>query len=119
MRVLAVDDQVLLLLDLMDQLNLNGIDTVPAANAAEALDRLDGRIDAVVTDIEMPGSMSGIDLAWQIHRSNPNLPIVVSSGRVRPARGELPPQAVFLPKPLHMSDLLRVLCRPAPARHAA
>lgn len=118
MRVLVADDQVLLLLDLTDQLARHGIDAIPASNANEALARLDETVDAIVTDIDMPGGMSGIDLAWQISRTHAHLPIVIASGGRRPGPGDLPPHAVFLPKPLHIGDVLAALCS-SPHRRAA
>ena len=118
MRVLAADDQFLLLLDLIDRLALHGVDAVPATSAGEALARLDATIDAVVTDIDMPGGMSGIDLAWQLSRTHPHLPVVVVSGGAQPPPGVLPPGAVFLPKPTQIHQLLAALCAPRPRRAA-
>lgn len=118
MRVLVVDDQILLLLDLIDQLARHGVDAIPASNANEALARLDQTIDTVITDIEMPGGMSGIDLAWQLAQTHPHLPVVIASGGRRPGPGDIPPHAVFLPKPLRIGDVLATLCSSS-HRHAA
>lgn len=109
MRVLVADDQVLLLLDLIEQLAQRGVEAIPASNASEALARLDPTIDGVVTDVEMPGGVSGIEMAWQIARSHPHLPIVIASGRIRPRSGDIPPQAVFLAKPLRIGDVIAAL----------
>jgi DNA-binding NtrC family response regulator len=37
-------------------------------------------IDIVVTDVQMPGSMSGLDLTTYIRESFPSLPVIVVSG---------------------------------------
>lgn len=118
MRVLVADDQVLLLLDMIDQLAQHGMDAIPASNANEALARLDHTINAVVTDVEMPGGMSGIELAWQISKTYPHLPIVIASGRIRPQADALPPGAIFMSKPLRIEDVVSALFRPQRRRAA-
>ena len=37
-------------------------------------------IDLVITDVEMPGNMSGYDLALHIQNERPALPIIIVSG---------------------------------------
>lgn len=117
-RVLVVDDEVLLLLDLADNLADHGIEAVPAATARSAASLLRGNIDALITDIELPGSYDGLHLAGLAARERPDLPIVVVSGGVRPTRDQLPPGAVFIPKPYRIADILAALERQMNA-HAA
>ncbi len=52
-----------------------------AANAEEALDRLDNGegFDRVFTDVVMPG-MGGVELAKALQRRLPRLPVVLASG---------------------------------------
>lgn len=60
-----------------------GYDVVRAANANEALAKLaDGAasVDVVFSDIIMPGGMSGIDLAREVRRRRPDLPILLTTG---------------------------------------
>ncbi|MET3824467.1 signal transduction histidine kinase/ActR/RegA family two-component response regulator [Sphingomonas sp. PvP055] len=55
---------------------------VLARNAREALDRLaemEERFDVVFSDVMMPG-MNGIDLAREIRRQHPSMPILLTSG---------------------------------------
>ena len=57
-----------------------GCDVIKANDAAEALDKLDSQpIDLMLTDIVMPGQ-SGIQLANQVRKIRPNLPIVLVTG---------------------------------------
>ena len=59
-----------------------GFRSVWASSAKEALDRFGeapDRFNAVFTDVVMPG-MSGLDLAQEIRRLNPAMPIVLTSG---------------------------------------
>jgi CheY-like chemotaxis protein len=59
-----------------------GYRTVRAENAIEALNRLQRgeRIDLVLSDIVMPGSMNGIALAHEINNRYPHLPVLLASG---------------------------------------
>ena len=41
----------------------------------------------MLTDIEMPGSLDGIDLAWMIRALWPTLPVVITSGKHLPKPG--------------------------------
>ena len=53
-RVLVVEDEVITLLALIDDLASRQIEAVPVTSARGAVSLLDG-IDALVTDIELPG----------------------------------------------------------------
>lgn len=117
-RVMVVEDEVMLLLDLVDNLADFGIDAVAlglADGAARTLCKSD--IDALITDIELPGSTSGLDLAWRCAQLKPEMPIVVVSGGVRPTAAQLPPSAVFVPKPYNIEQILAGLDRRV--QHAA
>jgi len=59
-----------------------GWQTSSVASASEALEALAATpFDLVVTDFNMPSS-SGLDLAVQLARSHPALPVVIISGYV-------------------------------------
>lgn len=111
-RVMVVEDEVMLLLDLVDNLADFGIETLAlgmADGAARTLCKSD--VDGLITDIELPGTNSGLDLAWRCAQLRPNLPIVVVSGGVRPTRSQLPPNAVFVAKPYGIAQILAGLDR--------
>jgi CheY-like chemotaxis protein len=59
-----------------------GFTVIHAASPAAALGALaDARsVDLVLSDIMMPGDMSGLELAREIRRRHPNLPIVLTTG---------------------------------------
>ena len=68
------------------------------------------RFDAVVTDTHMPG-MSGIDLAQEIGRLRPELPVVLVSGRSERSHAELAALGIrhHLDKPFGARELADVL----------
>jgi two-component system, response regulator PdtaR len=81
MVVLVVEDQTLVRMFMADFLDEAGFKVFEAVGADEALTVLEARPDvqAVVTDIEMPGSMNGIELThvirdrWPGNRSGRHL----------------------------------------------
>jgi CheY-like chemotaxis protein len=60
-----------------------GVQTLEAASAPQALgivDRLEGRLDLIITDILMPGEMDGLDFAYSVRQRFPGVPIILISG---------------------------------------
>lgn len=118
LRILAVEDQPLLLLDLADQLTQCGHDVLTAGSARTAARLLDARIDALITDIELGDGPDGLALARLAAQDRPGLPIIVVSGGVRPMPADLPPGAVFIPKPYAVNAILSALQRNSLSRAA-
>ncbi|QQR39954.1 DNA-binding transcriptional response regulator [Devosia rhizoryzae] len=108
-RVLVVEDEVILLLDLVDSLVDFGLEPLPVTTASGAASLLGDNIAGLITDIELPGAYDGLQLARLAARSRPGLPIVVVSAGVRPSREDLPTGAVFLPKPYRVEDIVAAL----------
>lgn len=113
--VLIVEDEPLLRMDAVDFMEEAGFDTLEACGADEAMRIMNSRddIDAVFTDIEMPGSMNGIALAHAVREGWPPVGIVVASGRVCPENGDLPANVSFLKKPYRPRDVLSALRKAA------
>ena len=79
-RILYVEDNSLVREITCELLASDAREVVAVGSAEEALVALqDSRFDIVVTDVSLPG-MSGIDLAKQIRRLAPSMPIIVASG---------------------------------------
>ena len=109
-RVLVVEDEMLILLDLMDNLVDHGLEVLPLYTTEGALTALrHANIDALITDIELPGPINGLQLARQAARLRPGLPIVVMSGGVHPTPGELPSGAAFIAKPCSVDRIIAAL----------
>jgi CheY-like chemotaxis protein len=110
--VLVVDDEPLVRMDMAGILRRAGFHVEEASNSDEALRKLHGsgyRLGALVTDVQMPGTMSGYGLAKRIRDRFPQAAIVVISGVVRPSPGEMPSNATFLAKPVIPERLVRAI----------
>jgi two-component system, cell cycle sensor histidine kinase and response regulator CckA len=88
-----------------------GFDVVVASDGAQALAELDGlRIDLLLTDVVMPGGMTGRDLASQLELLRPGVPVLFMSGYNADAiatRGVLEPGITVVEKPFTSAELLR------------
>jgi len=88
-----------------------GYTVLEAGNGLEAIDRLekfDGQVDLVVSDVVMP-EMDGPTLARELRRRNPDLKIIFVSGYAEDAfQKHLPDhgQYAFLPKPFTLKQLV-------------
>ncbi len=80
LRVLAVDDDYLVLMNTTSMLEDMGHEVVEATSGQEALSRLEeGRFDLLVTDHAMP-KMTGAQLAEVVQEKWPGTPILVATG---------------------------------------
>ncbi len=99
--VLVVEDEALLLFTIADDLRDAGFRVFEATNAPAAVKLLDtlGSIDALFTDIDMPGGMNGLELAQLVRSRFPEAGVVVTSGHVQLKDADLPAGGRFMPKP--------------------
>jgi DNA-binding NtrC family response regulator len=78
--VLFVDDHEVLARLSCEILETQGYRAVSAYNAQDALDKFKReKFDILVTDFRMDG-MNGLDLARQLHATNPELPVIMITG---------------------------------------
>jgi CheY-like chemotaxis protein len=78
-RLLVVDDESIIRMVFRDLMGKE-CDVVEAATAEEALDQLQhAHFDLIVTDKNLPG-LSGLDLAGEARRLNPNSKIILMTG---------------------------------------
>ncbi len=109
--VLVVEDEALVRMDISDFLTDAGYRVIAEVSPEHALAVLNVRSDIVVlvTDINMPGSLNGCALARIVELRWPGIRIIATSGKGRPAPGELPGRALFLLKPYTPSALLEAV----------
>ncbi len=107
--ILVVEDNAAVRQTLLLQLGGLGYQVVEAKNADEAMAILEeGRkIDLLFTDVVMPGSMSGLELAKLVAKRYPAVKILVSSGFPGTAITRTPDvvSAHFFNKPYRYRDL--------------
>jgi CheY-like chemotaxis protein len=60
-------------------------------------------VRVILTDIQMPGSLNGLDLVSCAHQRWPEILILVVSGEIRPSTAELPEGGRFVAKPYEES----------------
>lgn len=79
-----------------------------ADDGGEALSKQDWTL--LLTDVQTPGLLNGIDLAWMASQQKPQTRIIVMSGYYEFAERALPQGAQFLPKPWPITLLRELLC---------
>jgi signal transduction histidine kinase len=67
------------------------------------------RIDVVLSDIMMPGGVSGLQLAREIRRRSPNLPILLTTGYIEAAADMKDGEFQLLTKPYSLEGLAEAL----------
>jgi signal transduction histidine kinase/ActR/RegA family two-component response regulator len=107
--VLLVEDEEAVLRSTTRTLEAAGYRVVGARNAIQATEVFTtAPISVLVTDVIMPGGISGKDLADHLRVAHPDLPVVFVSGfdsETIAERGILPPSTVLLNKPFSPLDL--------------
>ncbi|QXM25518.1 response regulator [Elioraea tepida] len=110
-RILLVDDDATVRGVMAATLRDLGAQVVECGDARSARDHLaTGGFDIMVTDVVMPGDMTGQELALWAKQQRRNLPVLMISGFVG---GEMNPaltlmeDIAFLPKPITRSELAR------------
>ncbi|MET3996028.1 CheY-like chemotaxis protein [Bradyrhizobium sp. S3.9.2] len=109
--VLVVEDEILFRWTTVSVIDETGFSAVEAGSAVEAISILETRSDvwAVVTDVQMPGSIDGLKLAHLISIRWPKVKIIVTSGQVRLRDDDMPAGGRYLHKPYDPSHLIGIL----------
>ena len=111
--ILVVEDEPLIRFDSVCTLESAGFKVVEAENADEALTQIrhNPDIGLVITDINMPGSMSGLGLAIRVCEPWPRIRVVVASGQSMLFKEVAALGLPFLRKPVRTSDLTQTAWR--------
>jgi putative two-component system response regulator len=79
--VLVVDDEAPIRDLVCSILESDGHRVLAAGSSAEAIELVEGNeVDVVLTDVNMPGSISGLELIDELHALRPSLPIIPVTG---------------------------------------
>ena len=106
--ILVVEDEMLLRMRAVDMVEDAGYLPVEAVDADEALTILQSRSDIALlfTDIQMPGSMNGLQLALAVHERWPRIKIILASGQLKLSKLDIPENSRFFAKPLDSGDMV-------------
>ncbi|WP_085677704.1 MULTISPECIES: response regulator [unclassified Pseudomonas] len=109
-RVLVVEDEPMIRELLTLYLEDWGASVTAVATADEGREILDNEDWALLlSDVQTPGLLNGVDLAWITNQQAPRTRIIVMSGYYEFAGRVLPEGAVFLPKPWPLTRLHEVI----------
>ncbi|HUL88253.1 MAG TPA: response regulator [Pseudolabrys sp.] len=112
--VLVVEDEVLISNLVADALTASGFLVHEVTTADEALRYIDSGadVDVLFTDVKLPGSMNGAELATRARQLRPEMPIVYASGRYKLSEiSPLVPRSLFMAKPYDPNDVCALLTR--------
>ena len=111
-NILIVDDEEELTSALVERLELRGYHAVGALSGRDAIAAMEKtRFDAAVLDVRLKGE-DGIDVMRDLHRVQPDLPVILLTGHVSLGAGEIgTPEgaADILLKPVHLDTLVERL----------
>jgi CheY-like chemotaxis protein len=110
--ILVADDEPFILEYIKHVLQLADYDVVTANSVEEAwaiLGRQQPEVELVLSDIVMPGSIDGLELAERIHQLDPDLPVLFISGalsEVDPRTAQIAEKQLLLRKPFYPKQLV-------------
>jgi two-component system, response regulator PdtaR len=107
LKVLLVEDEAIIRLHLASELRGAKYEVIEASNADEALKILYSLpFDLMISDVVMPGSMDGVELAARAREVRPSMKIIIVSGQLLQAPSEDLADGYFA-KPYGCSKVLR------------
>jgi CheY-like chemotaxis protein len=111
--ILVVEDEFLVRFVIADALRDRDVRVVECASGEEAWEYVQSgaRIDLVFTDVRMPGTVDGLELANRIRRTAPGIPIVITSGHLVGVREQTALR--FVPKPYNLEETAAFLATTA------
>ena len=110
-RVILVEDDVGVAALVSEMLKELGYDVAHAPSAVVALDMLEAEpeVDFVFSDMVMPGGMNGMELAREVARRRPDLPILLTTGFSEAAEAAAHEGLRLLLKPYRIEALAAAL----------
>ena len=113
LKALVVEDDNEVAMLTASMLEGLGCSVSRAVNAPAALAALESghAVDLVLSDIVMPGGMNGIELARELKRRHPNLPIILATGYTDDARDGQAVEGLHILAKLYRRDALEAALR--------
>jgi CheY-like chemotaxis protein len=90
---------------LLEESDMDVIECESGEAAELVLEQADASLVLLMTDVDLAGHMNGVELAHVAKKYNPDMDVIVTSGK--PLRQELPDGAKFWTKPWAPLDVIR------------
>jgi two-component system, response regulator PdtaR len=106
---LVVDDEPLIrmiIVDILQDVDFEVLEAIDAHNALEVL-AVRENVRLLCTDVQMPGSMDGVELARIAKALYPKIQVIIISGFTKTAS---PAGVPFLIKPFQPDHLVKLAC---------
>jgi len=109
--ILIVDDEASVRMALRGELEDAAMTVIEARNATEALHALEAniQIEAVLSDIRMPGGFDGVALARLVERRWPSVRILLTSGERAITDRDLPSGTRYVAKPYESRQVVATI----------
>lgn len=118
--ILVVEDEPLIRFILVDALQDEGYRVLAAASVLEAIGHIarHAEIDGLVTDVDLPGGLSGLDLLQLFIKCRPDAARIVVSGRGDLEEAAFPSAVRIFAKPYSLDDVIAELDDQITAKNA-
>ena len=118
--VLVVEDEAFIRMSTVASLEDAGLRVLEAGNSAEAMYVLSqhDEISVLVTDVRMPGAMSGLALVSRVQRDHPLIRAIVVSGNATATEAYKAGAARFIPKPYLVHNVVMAVLSLLPRSRA-
>jgi CheY-like chemotaxis protein len=100
------EDQRFLSATLLEEADFEVLECETADEALVIVRERRNDVQLILTDVQLPGKMDGIEFATKVHELLPEVAIIVTSGAGGERIKELPAGVDFLSKPWRPLDLL-------------
>jgi DNA-binding NtrC family response regulator len=104
--ILVVEDEMLLRMRAVDMVEDASYVPVEAVDADQAILPFRSDIALRFTDIQMLGSMSGLELALAVAGRWPRIKIILASGQLKLSQSEIPESSRFFGKSLDSVEMI-------------
>ncbi len=114
MCILMVEDEALIMEIMAESLADAGYDVLSAADGPAAMKLIaekPGHFSVLFSDYHLPGGLTGLDIAQELRRQYPTIPVILTTGRpdILDVRWRSDSSFALLRKPYRPSELLSTL----------
>ena len=109
--ILLVEDETLIRMDLARELTAQGFEVIEAGDASTGLELFRSRadIEAVVTDIHLPGEMSGYSLIQAVRKDRPGCTVIIATAEKLAMPEDFDEHVLFESKPYDPGKIALIL----------